>query len=158
MSGMTRQAFEDHWARLDSEAQANKFSHEALLRLIDSYRALDSSRGMACGIAAPCQRLSKPKDPGLGWHRVEDQAARVMPAADHAVFLVLGEAALPQPRLEAWKALLVVASTTTSTSFVGRTGGAPGSVIQSVTVAPPTKTTSSRSGPSAPAASSSSSM
>ena len=41
MSGMTRQAFEDLWARLDSEAQANRFSHEALLRLIESYRALD---------------------------------------------------------------------------------------------------------------------
>src|SRR4051794_29081176 len=42
MSGITRQAFEDLWARLDSEAQANKFSHEALLRLIEAYHALDS--------------------------------------------------------------------------------------------------------------------
>jgi hypothetical protein len=41
MSGMTKRAFEDLWARLDSEAQANKFSHEALLRLIESYRAFD---------------------------------------------------------------------------------------------------------------------
>jgi hypothetical protein len=41
MSGMTRQQFEDLWVRLDSEAQANKFSHEAMLRLIELYRALD---------------------------------------------------------------------------------------------------------------------
>jgi hypothetical protein len=41
MSGMTKQSFEDIWARFDGEAQAHKFSHEALLRLIELYRALD---------------------------------------------------------------------------------------------------------------------
>jgi hypothetical protein len=48
-----------------------------------------------------------------------------------------------------YDAIAVVTSTTTSTSFVGRTGGAPGSVIQSATLAPPTKTTSSSTGSSA---------
>ena len=41
MSGLTRESFEDLWARLDAEAQANKFSQEALLRLSELYRALD---------------------------------------------------------------------------------------------------------------------
>lgn len=42
MSGLTRQSFGDHWARLDAEAQANKSSHGALLRLIEFYRELDA--------------------------------------------------------------------------------------------------------------------
>lgn len=42
MSGLTRQAFEDRWLRLDAEAQENKFSHQALLRLIDLYASLGS--------------------------------------------------------------------------------------------------------------------
>jgi hypothetical protein len=41
MSGLSRRDFEDLWARLDAEAQAAKFSHEALLRLTEFYRRLD---------------------------------------------------------------------------------------------------------------------
>lgn len=41
MSGLTRSDFEDLWERLDGEAQAAKFSQEALLRLADFYRRLD---------------------------------------------------------------------------------------------------------------------
>ena len=41
MSPLSRPDFEDVWERLDAEAQAAKFSHEALLRLTDFYRRLD---------------------------------------------------------------------------------------------------------------------
>jgi hypothetical protein len=41
MSGPTWQSFEDQWARLDAEAQADTFSHQLLLRLIELYRGLD---------------------------------------------------------------------------------------------------------------------
>jgi hypothetical protein len=41
MSGLAREAFEALWERLDEEAEAAKFSHEALLRLTDFYRRLD---------------------------------------------------------------------------------------------------------------------
>ncbi len=41
MSGLSRRDFEDLWERFDAEAQAAKFSHEALLRLTEFYRGLD---------------------------------------------------------------------------------------------------------------------
>jgi hypothetical protein len=41
MSGLTRRDLEGLWERFDAEAQAAKFSHEALLRLTDFYRGLD---------------------------------------------------------------------------------------------------------------------
>jgi hypothetical protein len=41
MSGLSRREFEDLWERFDAEAQAARFSHEALLRLTDFYRRLD---------------------------------------------------------------------------------------------------------------------
>lgn len=41
MSGLTRPDFERLWAQYDSEAQAAKFSHEAVLRLTALYRQLD---------------------------------------------------------------------------------------------------------------------
>ena len=42
MSGLTRVAFEDAWKRLDDEAEASKFSQQALLRLFGFYRGLDT--------------------------------------------------------------------------------------------------------------------
>lgn len=41
MTDLSRRDFEDLWERLDAEAQAAKFSHEAVLRLADYYRHLD---------------------------------------------------------------------------------------------------------------------
>jgi hypothetical protein len=41
MSGLSRRDFEGVWERFDAEAQAAKFSHEAVLRLADYYRHLD---------------------------------------------------------------------------------------------------------------------
>src|SRR6266568_6862904 len=41
MSGLSRRDFEELWERLDSDAQAAKFSHEAVLRLTNYYRSLD---------------------------------------------------------------------------------------------------------------------
>jgi hypothetical protein len=41
MTGLSRRDFEDVWGRFDAEAQARKFSHEAVLRLADYYRRLD---------------------------------------------------------------------------------------------------------------------
>jgi len=56
-----------------------------------------SSRSMACGIAAPCQRFSKPRMPGS-----HGMASRIKPLtwppARHAVFLVFGEAAFASRR------------------------------------------------------------
>jgi hypothetical protein len=42
MSGLSRREFEGVWERFDAEAQAAKFSHEAVLRLADYYRHLDN--------------------------------------------------------------------------------------------------------------------
>ena len=41
MSGFTRDAFEALWAKLDADAQAEKFSQGTVLRLADFYRQLD---------------------------------------------------------------------------------------------------------------------
>ena len=38
---LSREDFEALWAKLDADAQAAKFSHEAVLRLADFYRGLD---------------------------------------------------------------------------------------------------------------------
>lgn len=42
MSGLSRRDFESVWEQFDAEAQAAKFSHEAVLRLADYYRRLDT--------------------------------------------------------------------------------------------------------------------
>lgn len=40
MSDLSRDEFEELWAKLDADAQAAKFSHGAVLRLADFYRQL----------------------------------------------------------------------------------------------------------------------
>lgn len=42
MTGLTPESFEHLWAELDADAQATKFSQQALLRLIEFYRALEA--------------------------------------------------------------------------------------------------------------------
>jgi hypothetical protein len=86
---------------------------------------------------------------GVGWHDVEDQRGfRTSPAAKNRLVARLLESSLPQAIPEPVITHPRGTSQTTSTSSVARTGGEAGSVIQRWIVAPPTKTTSSRSGPS----------